>query len=406
MNSFFSFSTTLKLSKSYPLDPTSRLKISSQESDLYLYKSIVVKVPKKTKNKSDFTRLFYIGTLLNSLSPIVPNFIPTLSLHKNYSISYPYIPGSSLETLLPSLSFSVFLNIYLQILFALEVASRYYSFTHYDLHYNNIILKPIKTPFTYSILLDNKTYTITAVDYIPIIIDFGLSCIHDGTTYIGNPNYSQYNITETHQPGVDMYKLLYYCYAKIENKEIGKLFDFYNNKDPYKMALVPVKNLKAVSDDYLYRIHNSTISGILPIEFISWILGKYKGTCTCVVKDRHSYILKKSNREKINTTQVPSYILTAFLDSLSDTHTPLDFKKIKYDQTMLGNYKALTFPSKDFYKDFLPYLQYYYTIQQLGIEDMFGKFIIEFPLSPQYDYYLKNIYILERERRKKSLFVF
>jgi hypothetical protein len=378
-----------------------KLKIKCQESDIYFSPTTkeIIKTPKDDICKQEFLRVYQIGLLINKLSGIIPNFITTKKLHTQNSISYEYIKGNTLEKLLPTLTFPEFLNIYIQLLFALEIAGREYNFTHYDLHYANVILKPIKTPFVYTILLDNKKYKITCSKYIPIIIDYGLSCIKNGDKYIGNKYYKKYGIDVVPKSGIDMYKLLFYCYAKsnIEvQKNIKEIFNFYGTKDPYKIVLTPVQNLKYMTKEYLKKIYDSSVSDIIPLEMIQWLLSKYPNIIDIKVFDRDIYKNVKIEMKK-DIQKIPSYIFCCFL---TGKKCKLDVDKIKYDQAMLENYKSIEETNPNFYNLILPYLQYYYTIRELKLEDMFGKFIIEFPLSLQYNYYIKNIIKLETEKRK------
>ena len=62
-----------------------------------------------------------------------------------------------------------------QVLMGLEIAQRYCKFTHYDLHYGNILLQKCSPSSLFLYILEGKTYCFPTFGYYPVIIDMGLS---------------------------------------------------------------------------------------------------------------------------------------------------------------------------------------------------------------------------------------
>jgi hypothetical protein len=251
-------------------------KLKNCESIIYLIdKNIICKVPKNDNYNDNIIRSYYIGKVLNSLQYILPNFIKTYKLEKNnrgqFLLYTEYIKGKTFAEVLNSLSFSDFLNIFLQILLALELARQYYNFTHYDLHLSNIILKPLKVPLSYTVKINNKKYVFHTCKYLAIIIDFGYSYLQVNDEIICAEGLEQYGINSENSSSIDMYKLLFHSYVKSEGnlrKNILKLFYFFDEKEPYNILQTPFKKLNHVPEEYFKKVLNLNYT---PIEFVFWI---------------------------------------------------------------------------------------------------------------------------------------
>jgi hypothetical protein len=251
-------------------------KLKNSESIIYLVdKNTICKVPKNDNYINNIIRSYYIGKVLNTLQYIVPNFMRTYKLEKNkrgqFLLYTEYVSGKTFMEMLSTLSFSDFLNIFLQVLLALEIARQYYNFTHYDLHLSNIILKPLKVPLTYTVKINNKKYVFHTCKYLAIIIDFGYSYLQLNDEIICAEGLEEYGINSENSPSIDMYKLLFHSYIKSEGtlrKNILKLFYFFNEKDPYNILETPFKKLNYIPDEYFKKVFSLNYT---PLEFIFWI---------------------------------------------------------------------------------------------------------------------------------------
>jgi len=261
-----------------------KIQVKSTESTVYTSNfisrkiPIIIKIPKKAIYHDGTIRAYYIGTEINKLKNIVPNFIYTLGIFitetNQVMVAYEYIKGESLEKVIKKLSFQEFLNIFIQILLALEIAQRNCSFCHYDLHLNNVIMKPISQPYSYTVVIDNKRYDIVAEKYIPIIIDFGLASAKIKNKIIGSYDYFKYGIMNYLIPGSDMYKFLFHSYARSNGdlqRQISSLFLFYGVHDPYKILIIPQDEIAVISKQYLKAVSTSEIAIWHPLKFLKWI---------------------------------------------------------------------------------------------------------------------------------------
>lgn len=68
------------------------------------------------------------------------------------------------------------INIIIILMLSLQIAQNEYSFTHYDLHMNNIMLMRLSKERTYTFDVNGTTYNITT-DIVPHIIDYGKSYV-------------------------------------------------------------------------------------------------------------------------------------------------------------------------------------------------------------------------------------
>jgi len=397
------------------------IKVKCTESIVYKFSNILIKIPKKTIYHHSAIRSYYIGKEINNLKYLVPNFINTLCIFstesKQVMVAYEYINGESLESLINKLSFSEFLSIFVQVLLALEIAQRECSFCHYDLHLNNIILKHIQKPYKYTIVLDNERYDITAEKYIPVILDFGLASSKIKNKTIGSYDYFKYGIMNYLIQGSDMYKFLFHSYSRSKGnlqREIGSLFIFYGAHDPYKILLASPVKLSAISKEYVKDVSTSQIATCTPLEFVKWVFKSYKTSVTVSERNIYKILPTPSKILEQNT-----YIMIKYNEKMTGEKKRLDTTMIESDKKFLETYKNIKIPNeKKFLKNIhdiliygkikkcvyfidkmTPYLNYLYSIRELGLTDIYEKFIKEFVISPQYLFYSKLYFLAEKGRR-------
>jgi hypothetical protein len=184
--------------------------------------NVVIKVPLHTMDYGDALREYFIGvTKINMLRYYIPNFVYTLGAFKCGDINrgcngsqkihtiYEKINGQGLFYKIKNNDFDWFLNMYVHILLALEVAQREIGFSHYDLHTLNVMIK--EEPIKYTVLLDNVSYDIDTYEY-PVIIDFGRSCVDYNDKSIGVWGLEQLNIFPFSVQGIDLGNLLNSAY--------------------------------------------------------------------------------------------------------------------------------------------------------------------------------------------------
>lgn len=175
-----------------------------------------------------------------------------------------------------------FLAVFAQILNALNIAHKKRSFTHYDLHDENIVVKEYKElvaiPF-YGSFPDASTSCniqgYIATKYIPFIIDYGFSTINISGVGFGKIGYEKYGITNEPFPMFDVYKLLGFLGQRLRNTSdifplVDTLFSFFGEGPLLNRVLKRLENKKD-----LYRAPEKYRS-LTYDDYINWML-KHSG---------------------------------------------------------------------------------------------------------------------------------
>ena len=151
--------------------------------------------------------------VLNSEGQVI-SWCPSKTNSITYLVLENIQDAVSLKSLAWDLNDSEFLQIYLQILNALNVAYQEFDFTHYDLHDNNVLIQIL--PYYVSVplyLQDGGIYYIKT-RHLARIIDYGMSHI-----YLQGQHFGKYNLeyagvdAESSFPMHDAYKILLFTYA-------------------------------------------------------------------------------------------------------------------------------------------------------------------------------------------------
>ena len=282
---------------------------SSLNSEIYISKilsniKVIIKVSIKQIDIGDILREYFIGLQINKLRYIIPNYVYTLGSNLNLNlkesenkfICFEHVEGRTLRQLLTDnkLTFNEFVDIFGQILLALEIGQRNMNFCHYDLHANNIICKEIKQ-YTYKIPINDKLYTVKTKKYLPVIIDFGLSSVKYKNKTIGSYDFPHYGMYNYLLSGVDMYKLLVSCFIEADidlRMNIVKLFEFYGNDDPYKLNTEKSQTrnfVKQITDEFVKKGSSSKVASYIPLDFFNWIYDN-KYVTNVIKKDRNLYM--------------------------------------------------------------------------------------------------------------------
>ena len=256
---------------------------------------VIIKFPQYINNDNEIIREYFIGMVsINKLRYIIPNFVYTFGVficpmnkdiickkQKNSKntpfVIYESIQGKNMQKMFEKnqLTFTQYLGMFIQILIALEVAQRETSFTHFDFHTANLMCRPIKNDYNYLVPLDNMVYEVTAKEYLPTIIDFGLSTVKYDGTPIGSYTFPEYGMMNYMLPGVDMFKFLYSSIAFSEGnlqRQIMNLLAFYGKEDPYKFLIKGDNAINKAGNEYAKKGSYSRVTTYTPLEFLNWIL--------------------------------------------------------------------------------------------------------------------------------------
>jgi len=112
-----------------------------------------------------------------------------------------------------------FLQLFIQLIGALELAQERMQFTHYDLHIENVMVRPLTVPMT-CLKYPFRTFTVVLenVDTICQIIDFTFSSITLGTRRLGKDSlnaFPEIGMYPFFIPGVDIIKWLSTVYITL-----------------------------------------------------------------------------------------------------------------------------------------------------------------------------------------------
>lgn len=223
----------------------------------------IVKAPRDVDN-NELLHEYFIGTYgLNQLRKIVPNFAyimgsfacspPAINQNKevvawcnnnvnsvNYVLYENITPGMGLRDYIKKgCTFNQWLNIYMQVLYALQVAYEIADFTHYDLHDENVIVREIEQN---TVLIPYKTekgiQEYIQADSVATIIDFGISHIkYRGENFGVNDRIPWGVRADRGFPMHDAYKLLLWSMKTASKsnhaifKDMVKIFRFFNKTD-------------------------------------------------------------------------------------------------------------------------------------------------------------------------------
>ena len=320
-----------------------KLNVNSAQGNVYLsdiFKKniqVIIKCSQYSSNNfnNELLREYFIGiSYLNKLRYKTPIFMYTLGLFKcaepildnnnnvklksfckenknlkNFII-YEKINGLSFKESIKNykLTSNMFFNILSQILLGLEIAQRDCGFCHFDLHWENIILRPVSKKIKYNLYLNNSTYEINADNYIPTIIDYGYSSVNvnikNKKYFIGSRDFPEYGMMNFLIPCFDMYKLLYctvtllYDYSGGNNTYIQKkiyfIFKHFLKKDPYNIfdssGNINHKNLEICISEYGGKIAYSSIANLTPIMLVDFMYRHNLLKNIYVYNYRHRYM--------------------------------------------------------------------------------------------------------------------
>lgn len=176
-------------------------------------------------------RDFVVGTVMaNSIRLQCPFFVYTLGAWRedagSYCVLTDMVPGSVFAESIKTCSRVDFLNIFAQLLFALEVGQREFRFCHYDLHMRNVIVQRRTKPTVCSMGVYDYVFS---YEKAPVIIDLGMSFIEtsDGQT-VGPTHLEKFGILNKLRSGYDAFTFLLFAYKEMDDRRIiKKLLSFF-----------------------------------------------------------------------------------------------------------------------------------------------------------------------------------
>lgn len=228
----------------------------NNEDDLF-----VIKAPRDPQYDGLLHEYFVGIVALNQLRMNIPNFMYTFAGFKcgaprirgkqvmewcsseskvvNY-VAYEKITGVALNDAMKDITLGNFISYYIQIILSTLMAAEKYSYTHYDLHDGNVLLREVDQdtmfwiPYHFS---GGETYYVYT-DRIATIIDYGRVHIkYKGKHYGYWGMESDGLFHDKARPLHDLFKVLgFSCYSALEAKrndllrDLAPLYKFFRNK--------------------------------------------------------------------------------------------------------------------------------------------------------------------------------
>ena len=249
---------------------------------------------------------------MNTLRKWTPNFIFTY-YHKSFENKFSteimeFVDGVTFHKFFHNLFFLnskknfqenwlTFLSIFLQILFALEIAQEHLRFTHYDLHLWNIIIEIESSKKDFCYRIQNGNYYFTNMTYIPKMIDFEFSIVkpvqHTNCNFVGNLYESTipFGYFGSYIPGVDMLRFLF-CIRNMSkmNSFLGRRIDKFLDRiflDFFKMSKHFVSSCLKNRSKVFFNLTDTSYVYETPYELILFLFQNYSfhKICTRQLKD-------------------------------------------------------------------------------------------------------------------------
>ncbi|MAI12710.1 MAG: hypothetical protein CMM15_01720 [Rhodospirillaceae bacterium] len=193
--------------------------------------AVVEKTASETHEIAGLRNEYFIAVLaMNYLRCTIPNFAVyffSRKIDRSLAVYQEYVPGDTLRKFImkgksEAFPFFIgqFLSVFLQLILLLEYAQNTLQFTHFDLHSENIILRPSQS-HDYHVEILGKDYQVQPVTLIPTVIDFGLSaCRIDANKILSNfKTFYKYGYYPFFIPGTDIARVIFDIYhlTKYEN---------------------------------------------------------------------------------------------------------------------------------------------------------------------------------------------
>lgn len=261
----------------------------------------------------------------------------------------------SLKSLARDLNDSEFLQIYLQVLNALNVAYKEFDFTHYDLHDGNVLIQIL--PYDVSVPFytqDGGVYYIRT-RHLARIIDYGMSHI-----YLQGQHFGKYYIEhagvdpESSFPMHDAYKILLFTYTsslQISNNDrrnetryssgianiASGIYEFFNERTTIN-ARVAARSADPWRD---YYQPSTSYKNLTFDDLISFIISKYRidfitseqpsdaiaTICKDVCVGWNEFTQHVFNKSKLPVTLEDYCQAEIAIDKLSNNQTRTDLQK-------------------------------------------------------------------------------
>lgn len=213
---------------------------------------------------------------LNSSGDNVLSFYPS-KIKVPYCI-YEKVEGNTLSKHLSTMSLNSFSEMLTQICLSIGVGYFNFNFTHFDLHDENIIQRPIEGEIPIDYKFKSEIFRLHVKEFISTIIDFGFSFFKDDENYTLPTQQGLFNFGILDQPNplCDIYKLLCYSASRVSphrssSEEARKIYNFieeiikfFNEEESLDEIL-----LRQKSFSYFYPLTTKKFEDLIDVIIIN-----------------------------------------------------------------------------------------------------------------------------------------
>jgi hypothetical protein len=303
-------------------------------------------------------------TLDNTIG-ISPHEITNNSGTSEYYLYTELIKAKTLSKILPFITLDEFLNIWYQILYALEIAQYHNDFTHYDFHLGNILIEELQDEFILPYYRPNKDIHYIKTKYLVRIIDYGFSYItYKGVAYgYNDPELHEFNRKAVFHPFQDIYTLinsiaLHYITNKLLLHPIYRACEYWMRFFNSKNLLSNIVELQK-SSYFPFYMKAEEIS-LTMSDFINYSQNKYVYSYNLtdnenlqdIEEEIGNYLLKNINKIKNVTTNYNNNELLlnyekkadkiVFVNNLSELKLSMLYCNLYFDLLLIKDNIQLT----------------------------------------------------------------
>jgi hypothetical protein len=238
------------------------VKVSRNPEDDSLLHELIVGLFGTNKLRQSIPNFSYIYGGFKCSPPLInpeEKKVVTWCLNSNNPVNYVLYeniaPATELADYVKTCTGKEFVNAYLQILYALRLAVSLIKFTHYDLHYKNVLIRRLANMAKRSFQIAYETergLEYLTTQFVATIIDYGFSHITTEQGYdFGKSGFVPFSVYPD-RPWIihDLYKLLMFSTqaamaAGNESVvvEASKIFRFFNTTEDIRAAVATQINL-------------------------------------------------------------------------------------------------------------------------------------------------------------------
>ena len=276
---------TVNSSINYWFTKMKLLDVESSEGAVYFTSilddtiQMVAKISRYEGASENLKQEYYLGSAcFNDLRYYIPNFSYTLGCFNEgrgeFFAAFEKIPGFTTGSMVSKVSTDQVIGFVAQLLLALEVAQMKCNFTHWDLHNENVIWRPVKN-YTNYVVYGDSVFKVQSNDYIPVIIDYGMSCATNSEgVNIGCLWIADFGLKNFIVPAFDAIKAI--MWLKIP-QIVDDLMEFFGveNASAGFSVFASTFGAHTCSADYAYKTPMMMLRWLLKHEKYGRIAGKY-----------------------------------------------------------------------------------------------------------------------------------